>query len=359
MDAASSTAPDEHPDVRAIVADIEREARARRRLGAVDPSYERQLDALFEAIAPVGATGQSVQAVLEQTERTARLDVPPPIASNLPGGQVVKRGVERIAGWRFEHMRGQVQSFAFSIVHAVRMLNDRVVALERRLPSSRAELRRPLPLGSDFDVTPWLGAVCAWCAGCPGRVLHAECGSGALVVAMHEAGIDAFGADPRDDAAEIADRAGVEVRTVDVLEYLGSVPAGALGGVVLTGCADRFVLGDQLDLAAMAARTLAPGGRVVVLGTHPAVWERQRDPIQADLSFGRPLHPETWAHVLGEAGLHVIEQQDGRPSEPLHAGPDVTPELATALGRIEAALFPPTSYAVVAEQLASAPPIIA
>src|SRR3954470_870486 len=45
------------PDARALMADIEREVRARRRAGLIDDDYERELDRLFDAVAPPGATG--------------------------------------------------------------------------------------------------------------------------------------------------------------------------------------------------------------------------------------------------------------------------------------------------------------
>jgi SAM-dependent methyltransferase len=348
---ASTNSPLDPLDVRALVSEIEREARARRRTGLIDPTFERELDALFESLAPGGAAGDSVQALLDQSERAAAFDLRAPTASNLPGGEVVKRGLQRATGWQFEHTRRQLQAFGFSVVRAVRLLGERVAALERRLPSTDVRLTASLPpAAGDADLSPWFARVREWCGGRPGRVLHAECGVGALVVALRDAGIDAFGADPRDDAAEIADRAGAEVRTADARELLHALPEGELGGIVLSGCVDRYTLGDQLDLVQLAARALAPGGVLVVLATHPDAWARQVDPVRADLSFGRPLHPQTWMHLASGAGLADVETHPGPAGGSLDAGPEVPVGVARAFERLEAVLFPPASVAIVGER---------
>jgi hypothetical protein len=349
---ASDTQEDpERLDVRAVVADIEREARARRRAGQIPPEYERDLDALFESIAPVGATHDSVEAVLARTERIARFDVAAPTASNLPGGEFVKRGLRRAMGWQFHFFSSQVQAFAYSSLRAFRLLGDRVGALERRLPITDARVEAMLaPGGADLDVAPWVERLRGWSTGRPGRVMHAESGTGALIVALNEAGIDAYGVDPHDDAGVSADAAGLETRATGALEHLRASPPGALGGVVLSGCIDRFALGDQLELATHAMRVLAPGGRLVILGTHPREWLLRGDPVRSDLTFGRPLHPETWMHVLGALGFSAIEHHDGPRVGALDTGADTPPEVATALRRIEPLLFPPPVFAVVAER---------
>jgi len=342
--------PLDPPDVRAAVADIEREARARRRAGEIPTTYERELDALFESIAPVGARFDSVEAVLAQTERIAGFDVAAPTASNIRGGALVKRGLQRAVGWQFHFFAGQVQAFAYSTLRALRLLTDRVVALEHRLPITDPRVEAMVSVDRDrLDVGPWLDRILQWCAARPGRVLHAESGNGTLVVALNEAGIDAYGVDPRDDAGAVSDSAGVETRTTGALEHLRALPQGALGGLVLSGCVDRFALGDQLELAKHAMRVLAPGGRLVVLGSHPLHWMLHGDPVTGDLTFGRPLHPETWTHVIGELGFCGVEHHDGaRPG--FEARSTLSPDVAAALEAIEPLLFPPAAFAVIAER---------
>ena len=56
-----------------------------------------------------------------------------------------------------------------------------------------------------------------------GRVLHAECGDGALIDALADADIDVYGIDPGSAAADRAAEKGLDVRRDDVLGHLASV----------------------------------------------------------------------------------------------------------------------------------------
>jgi hypothetical protein len=142
--------------------------------------------------------------------------------------------------------------------------------------------------------------------------VHADCARGDLCVTLADAGLDVYGVDPRGTAAEAADARGIEVRTTSAAEHLGAVPAGALGGVVLSGCVDREARGAQLALAGLAAHACAPGAPLVLLGTEPGAWDASHDPVVVDLAPGRPLHAETWAFVLGRRGFTVIgTERDG------------------------------------------------
>ena len=40
-------------------------------------------------------------------------------------------------------------------------------------------------------------------------------------------------------------------------------------------------------------------------------WAGTVPPVVADLSPGRPLHPETWAHLLVEGGFQPVEVHRG------------------------------------------------
>jgi hypothetical protein len=112
-------------------------------------------------------------------------------------------------------------------------------------------------------------------------VLVAECGDGTLVRTLLDAGLDAYGCDHRLALSEAAALAGLDVRPDDVVDHLRSVDHEALGGLVLAGAVDRLPIGTQLSLA--------------------------------DLAPGKPLHAETWAHLLQERGFRVDEPRRGSP----------------------------------------------
>jgi hypothetical protein len=172
----------------------------------------------------------------------------------------------------------------------------------------------PLPeeevLAPGADPLPFADAIGArlGAPGAPtGRVLHAECGDGALLVSLTAAGIDAYGVDPGTTASDRATQAALDVRRDDVLGHLGSVGDEALAGLVLSACVDRLSLAERRRLLRLAEQKLAPNATVVVIGTTPEAWARTVGPVAADLSPGRPLHAATWAHLISQVGFSGVE----------------------------------------------------
>ncbi len=259
-------------------------------------------------------------------------------------------GLQRAVGWQFHFFAGQVQAFAYSTLRAFRLLTDRVVALERRLPITDPRVEAMLTIDRDqLDLGPWLDQVPQWFAGRSGRVLHAESGTGALVVALNKAGIDAYGVDPRDDAGAVADAAGAETRTTGALDHLRALPPGALGGLVLSGCVDRFALGDQLELAnhgAARARARRPVGGPRVASTALGAAGRSRD--------RRPHVRPAAAPADVDARARRSRIRRGRAARrcapDFEARANLSPEVVAVLAEIEPLLFPPEAFAVIAER---------
>jgi SAM-dependent methyltransferase len=313
-DAADATSPAAAPgagpvgpDASAVMADIEREVRARRRAGQIDDEYERELDRIFDAVAPPGASGSGLESAITRAERAAVIDPDGPVGSRFPGVKLLRRVLRRLLAF---YVARQVTAFGVMVVRVLRMLADRIEAIEARSPVTDPRLAAlEVPVSSDLDLGPWRDLVVKVLSPAPDRVLHAECGDGALVVALREAGVDAYGVDPRRDAARVADERGAEVRTMAALDHLRLVPVGALGGIVLSGCTERSAVGDLVELVEQAGRALVPGAPIVVVSRGPEA--EGADPIAADLAPGRPLHPETWAFLLGRAGFDEIDTRRG------------------------------------------------
>jgi SAM-dependent methyltransferase len=293
-------------DAGALMADIEREVRQRRRAGQIDEDYERELDRLFDAVAPPGATGPGLEAALTRAERAAIIDPVGPVASRLPGVALVRRVLRKLLAFYVEHVVRQVTAFGVMVVRAIRVLGDRVDEIEARSPVTDPRLAAVgVPVTSDLDLAPWHDLAVKACSPATARVVHAECGDGALVVALRDAGVDAYGVDPRRDAAAVADEHGAEVRSVAVLDHLRAVPPAALGGAVLSGCTERYAAGDLVELVDLARRVLAPGAPLVLVSRGPSA--PAADPIASDLAPGRPFHAQTWAFLLDRAGFGEIE----------------------------------------------------
>jgi hypothetical protein len=283
------------------MAEIEADVRAKRRSGEIPEALERELEGAFAAVAPPGATGAGFDTVVDQAARHAIVDYDVPLVGKRPL-RMLKRAVKTLTAWYLIFVGRQLVAFAGTTLRALRILGGRVDALERRSPATdtRVQLARA-PAELD-DVSGWAEFCITELKAARARVVHAECGNGALLDALVAAGIDAYGVDPRLDAARVSDAHRVEARTEEALEHFASVPDGDLGGIVLSGCVDTLVLGDKVELVEQAARSLAADGALIVIGRDPRAADSEADAIALDLAPGRPLHAATWAHLLARAG---------------------------------------------------------
>ena len=85
---------------------------------------------------------------------------------------------------------------------------------------------------------------------------------------------------------------------------------------MLSGFVDLLAPPAHARVVEQARAKLRPGGTLVVLGTSPEAWTRTVPVPVADLSLGRPLHAETWRHLLVEGGfekaeIHLRQGPDG------------------------------------------------
>lgn len=330
-------------DHRRLLGEIDAEVRRRRESGDLPAGFERELDLAFARFAPVPAIGDDFDQVMERAEQSTFVDVLAPTASAQPLVGQVKRVIRKAIIWEVRYVAQQVSAFAAAIARAVRLLGRRVEALEQAAPSG-ARLRAAGAVAPPAETAAWADLVVEALGGAAGRVLHAECGDGALVARLTAAGVDAYGADPVEQAAP----PGVEVRTDEAVDHLAALPDGALGGLVLSGCVERLPLGVLVDLAALAAAKVAPGGTVVVLSADPRAWALGLSPVEADLAAGRPLRAETWCHLLAARGLDARVAGEHQGADHLRPVPGADPALAANLDRIDRMLFPATAYAVVA-----------
>ena len=87
----------------------------------------------------------------------------------------------------------------------------------------------------------------------------------------------------------------------------------SLGGFVLCGLTGRASLNEQLRALRLLLLRSKPDARVAVIVVHAETWSARLGPVAADLLDGRPLHPETWTHLLlREHALEVtaVESSD-------------------------------------------------
>ena len=184
-----------------------------------------------------------------------------------------------------------------------------------------------------------------------GRVLHAECGTGSLVAALQAAGVDAYGVEPSQPAAEAASAAGLDVRNEAAHEHLGVVPDEGLAGIIMPASLQWCASTERAQLVALAASRLAVGGVLVLHSATPAGWLRRAPTLLADLAPGRPLHVDTWVHLLAGHGLAVTETVSGGSTgamERVDADLPGAASINAALELVEQSLLGPDDYVLVA-----------
>ncbi|MGH9081736.1 MAG: hypothetical protein ACRDWN_00180 [Acidimicrobiales bacterium] len=284
-----------------VMTEIDEEVRRRR--PELPARVERQLDELFLAHSPMAGRGGDLADSLRMVESSAFIDPVVPVESKRPAGALVKKSLRSANLWYVGWVAHQVSQFAAAVSRSLRLVDDRLGDLRRRLDALAVP---PVPVLDDGGADAWWAPVAVDAlAGAPGRVLHAACGGGWLVAQLADKGVDAYGVDPRPGVTLGAALGTADLRDEDPAEHLAAVAPAGLGGVVLSGVVDGMTLGQRNQLLALVLERLATGGVLVVHSLSPAGWDADSAPPEADLAPGRPLRPRTWPLVLPDCSVQV------------------------------------------------------
>jgi hypothetical protein len=206
------------------------------------------------------------------------------------------------------------------IIEAFRFLHARVSTLEARIAAEDVPLDGAAWLAPARELGPWVEPVAAIVGAhkSGGDIVHADCGDGALVLALTQGGTSARGVEPRGAVALRALERGCAVTISEVNEYLATCSEGSLGGLVLSGVVDRLPLHRIIPLLAQSRRAMAPAAPVVVVAEAPTglghgdehghEHERESEHRQGELTAGdlldaRSLHSQTWGLLLERSGF--------------------------------------------------------
>lgn len=157
------------------------------------------------------------------------------------------------------------------------------------------------------------------------RILHLQCHFEQDTLSLARMGAHVTGVDLSDDAVAAARRLSQELKVpadficCDVYDLPAHLPAGAQFDVVYTSYGVLCWLPDLTRWAAVVARCLRPGGRLVLVEFHPVIWMFDNDFKQLQYSYfnegaieeietgtyaqrDAPIsHPSvTWNHSLSE-----------------------------------------------------------
>jgi SAM-dependent methyltransferase len=336
-----------------VMAEIDAEVRRRRSSGDLPPGLEQELDELFLEFSPVGLHGKArLRETLALVDGSAYVDMAVPVESQKAVGSYVKRAIRQSISWYMGFIVHQIVKFAWAVSRMFHVLVDHVEDLEAAVETQRTpELLPSVVPSADPGSGWWAGTAVQAVSGVKGRVLQADCGRGSLVEALVAAGVDAYGVDGDQAAVEPALDRGLDVRAESILSHLDVVAEEALSGMVLTGSIEWLHPNERDRLVRMAASRLALDGVLVVHSATPESWLAGTAHLLSDLAPGRPLHAETWSHLLAEHGFRRTDLtyggEDRRLDRVAESNPD-GPAINAAIDTVNALLLGPAEYLLVA-----------
>jgi len=138
-------------------------------------------------------------------------------------------------------------------------------------------------------------------------VLDVGCGRGEFLQLLARGGVKAQGIDLNHEMVETCRSQGLDVAEGDALEYLASLPDGALGGLFAAQVVEHLEPDRLIRLLDVAFSKLRPGSRIVLETINPACWAAFFDSYIRDLTHVRPVHPETLKYLLQASGFQAVD----------------------------------------------------
>ena len=401
------TSPAERPDVDALVAELRARVERRRAEGVYPPDVEEELDAHFERV-----TGRAARPSFDRLRQVLHdLHVAGDFGrhrltfdSDLPGGSTVHRVAGKAVSRTAQGIFDQLREYSLALERVLGVVIDTMEALPRhdhpdldreldlvheelshldRAPAEAggavAELHRRIEVleraeaARRFD--PWFGSdrfvdafrgsredlLAAYApladrlAG-SGPVLDVGCGRGEFVELLAERGTEVRGVDLDPVAVAVAREAGLPVEEGDGVAALAAAADGSLGAVVLLQVVEHLSAQDLVDLVALCADKVRPGGVVVAETVNPQSLYVFAHALYVDPTHLRPVHPAYLTFLFQEAGFAGVQIEWRSPPPEADRLVDLPGEgepVDTAnanVARLNALLFAPQDYALIAHR---------
>ena len=307
----ASTSVAEKTDFTDIVNDIVAEAQRRRDSGEYSAERLERLDAEFDRFAPLTYRRIGVEGAIRAVESAAFISVDVPTGASRRPFQMVKEAIKRSTAWYHLHVARQVTTLGIQVTRPLRMLHDNVTALDGRVRNLEAATGIGAQLRHELVGT---GSAPAYSARATAAAVHAVASLDGVVAgcnltteeaqALAEAHPDMCIVDPithLDGAVQL------DVRTETTSKYLASLGDDVLVGAVLSnGVVNQTSTNQRLSIIHDAVRSVAPGGRVVVVNAPVA----ELSQIQIDLAEGQPWNVDTWRTALTHLGCRSVNITD-------------------------------------------------
>ncbi|HSB36220.1 MAG TPA: class I SAM-dependent methyltransferase [Thermoanaerobaculia bacterium] len=198
--------------------------------------------------------------------------------------------------------------------------------------------------GSEEEIRVRQQADVARFRGVPGPVVDLGCGRGEFLEALKAAGLEAAGCDANPVMAARAREKGLDVAQADLFEWLAAMRDASLGGVTAYQVVEHLPTARLFDLVELAARKLAPGGRILFETVNPeSVYAMKW--FWMDLTHVRPVPAPSLAQLLTGCGFRDVTVDWRSPVPAAEALPASARE-DPAFAPIARLLFAPQDYAV-------------
>lgn len=237
---------------------------------------------------------------------------------------------------------------------AVAALAERVSAIEERAglvpfdPWYSNEAFEAAFRGSRDELLERYASLADRLAGC-GPVLDIGCGRGELLELLRDRHVEAFGVETDAKLVATCTAMGLDVRHGDGMAALRDAETASLGGVTLIQVIEHLTSQQAVDLVALAADRVRPGGRVVIETVNPQSLYVYAHAFYLDPTHVRPVHPAWLMFLFREAGFGEVAVDWRAPvpeGEALEVGGSEAHDANVA--RLNQLLFAAQDYAVIA-----------
>jgi O-antigen chain-terminating methyltransferase len=216
--------------------------------------------------------------------------------------------------------------------------------------------------GSSDDLRDRYRDLAALFNGATGPVVDIGCGRGEFLELLLALDVDARGIEIDDALVRDARDRDLPVEYGEAVAWLRTAPDATLGGLSLVQVVEHLGAQQLVDLVALAATKVRPGGRVVVETVNPQSLYTFAHAFYLDPTHHAPVHPAYLMFLFREAGFAQIDLQWRSPCPPDDRLQDITSDLASdsdaddALAkqvnanneRVNQLLFAEQDYALVA-----------
>jgi len=392
--------PDAAPDLAKLLQTLRERVENRRNEGAYPPGLEADLDNHFAHLTdtrPASASfvldelDEALGEVLRFEFNRARI----PTESRVPGGTAAHRTIAKGVSRQIQGVLEQAQDQSHKVARALALMAQATSLLadsfdtrilqqlddvQARLAEEHRQLQNLLARfdevaarvpgiavdafysadaftahfrGTTDDIHDRYHDLAARFVGCS-PVLDIGFGRGEFLELLRDLDVDAVGIEPDPELVASARARGLHAESGSAFEYLRSLDDASLGGVVMIQVIEHLSPQHVIDVVRLLADKVRPGGRVVIETVNPMSLFTYAHAFWVDPDHVRPVHPRFLTFLFTEAGFGKVECLDRSPVpideslELLPGDDEMTKRVNVNLERINALLFGPQDYAIVA-----------